>query len=151
MATRDDICCIPHCATRRSARFKVQLCDSHMLEVFNEMRHAIGAAIDGLPLRGQPPRVEPRQGYVYFADFGDLVKIGYSVNPKMRVRSLGGKLIGYQPGTFKDERAFHFRFGAYWAHGEYFRNEGSLAEYVNLIREGDTPNPHPKVDIDPQT
>lgn len=145
MATRNPNCCIPHCPAKRSGKFEAPLCDRHVYKVHGEVQEMINAVRSG-ELRMQheherEPYVPP-PGFVYIAETKDgLIKIGYSINPKNRMHSLRTSLICRTPGTLRDEKAMHHHFGKHWAHGEYFRNEGELAEYVDALRSGRLANP----------
>lgn len=80
--------------------------------------------------------------YVYFIQCGNFIKIGCSANPEERVNQLrrGGKalrpsvwegnpfLIGYVPGTKKDERGLHTDFKNLHDRGEWFRAAPELTE-----------------------
>lgn len=74
---------------------------------------------------------------VYFARFGDYVKIGFSSRPERRVREVRRDQIVY-PGDFdhsldgelvlvvpfcrmRDERNMHMLFARHWVVGEWFR------------------------------
>jgi hypothetical protein len=77
--------------------------------------------------------VHPRRGdagKVYFAQIGQLVKIGYSTNVSQRMKDIRATLIHAYPGSLRDERAAHLRFGAQYERGELFRPEGELADFL---------------------
>ncbi|MCC6824020.1 MAG: GIY-YIG nuclease family protein [Verrucomicrobia subdivision 3 bacterium] len=67
------------------------------------------------------------QGFVYFIRGGDLVKIGWSTNPRLRLSQLQTasaerlRIIGVTPGTRGDERALHGTFASLRVRGEWFR------------------------------
>jgi len=81
-------------------------------------------------------RAEQEHGYVYFMRSGNVVKIGFSTNPRGRVKSLRTarpeasficKIVKGGPAT---ERKFHERFAAYRQAGEWFDLSGDLARYL---------------------
>lgn len=78
----------------------------------------------------QPP------GHVYFIKRRSLVKIGFSVNPTSRIKTLelqAGqkvKIIGIFPGTVEDEHALHAKFKQHRVMGEWFLNEGELQAFM---------------------
>lgn len=77
-----------------------------------------------------------RRGFVYFAVAGDAVKIGFSIKPTERVKSLQTSATEYVevvrliPGTDQTERYFHGHFERYRLRGEWFRLEGALAGFL---------------------
>jgi integrase len=77
----------------------------------------------------------PAQG-VYFILSGDLVKIGWSFNVAARLKGLQTgsskplKVVYVAPALQEDEAKFHRRFAAHRAHGEWFRIEGPLYEFL---------------------
>jgi hypothetical protein len=75
---------------------------------------------------------------VYFVAGARSVKIGHSVFPEARLQQLQTgspvalRLLGTVPGGVAEERALHERFASLRTHGEWFRCEGDLA---NFLRE----------------
>lgn len=80
------------------------------------------------------------QGEVYFITCGDgewpFVKIGYSKDIVGRMEALQPgapqklDLIGRMPGTIQVERAIHEKFSHLREHGEWFRLEDELWDFV---------------------
>ena len=142
MATRDDICCIPHCSTRRSAEFKYPLCTEHARRIYFEVRSMLDNAtvaqrVASTDLTGKGtahPRRGHSHGFVYFFLCGELVKIGWTSNVQRRARSLkADRILGCFPGTTQDEKAMHARFGHLWDRGEYFLADPELIEYAESV------------------
>lgn len=83
----------------------------------------------------------PKRGYVYFieARTAGLVKIGYASNPVDRMKSIQGmspvkvSLVGFMEGDMQDERDLHRRFAEYRSHGEWFRFEGDVYDYIKEV------------------
>jgi predicted DNA-binding transcriptional regulator AlpA len=89
--------------------------------------------------------VEPvSENLIYFVGFGSYVKIGYTTNP------IEFRLAGIQTGTPEkltvfatvkgtpgEEKALHRRFAIYRTNGEWFRNEGELADYIRSLGNAD--------------
>lgn len=79
-------------------------------------------------------------GFVYAMVSGDVVKIGYSTNPRARASQVRCNtpadidLVGYIPGTVDDERAFHARLSEWRISGEWFRLEGAVVSFVESVR-----------------
>ncbi len=77
---------------------------------------------------------------VYLIGCGEFVKIGYTrghVETRLNDMAVGCPmqltLLGQIPGSLKLERTLHKLFHLYRHRGEWFRNEGSLAEFVQLV------------------
>lgn len=76
-------------------------------------------------------------GVVYFIEANGLVKIGHTTDIIYRYRTIAATspvpvtLIGQIPGTRADERQLHARFDAYRSHGEWFKKEGELSEFLS--------------------
>lgn len=84
----------------------------------------------------------PKFGYVYFirCEKTKLVKIGFSeAFPTSRLRQLqtgsGGKLrlIAFIRAYAKRERELHAQFASHRERGEWFRLEGSFAEWLREL------------------
>lgn len=77
---------------------------------------------------------------VYFLGAGPFVKIGKATgDPSQRIDQLKTgcpfpiQVLGFVPGGRIEESLLHSRFAKYRAHGEWFRNEGALAEYLKTL------------------
>ena len=97
----------------------------------------------------------PQDSYVYFIECDGYVKIGKSVNPSSRFKTItagsgGGtifpnginlkraKLIGYVPGTEKLEKHFHFLLRKHRVDGEWFRLDSKVAKFIErTLGEGE--------------
>lgn len=72
------------------------------------------------------------EGWVYFIQGGDKVKIGWSRNVALRLSQLQTAsadelvLLGCMPGTQETERRIHEAFSALRVRGEWFRAEAGL-------------------------
>lgn len=78
-----------------------------------------------------------RDGFVYFIQCGDRIKIGFALNDvQMRLQTLqtGSPeplvLLHYEAGSERIERELHRRFKAFRHAREWFRLEGALAEFI---------------------
>lgn len=81
------------------------------------------------------------QDFVYFLLAGPFVKIGKtSGRPDSRIKELQTgcpfpiQLVGHVRGGMSKERELHRSFADYRAHGEWFRHEGALAEFIRTIK-----------------
>ncbi|MBN6054537.1 GIY-YIG nuclease family protein, partial [Nonomuraea sp. RK-328] len=72
----------------------------------------VAAEVDAAP---------PPQGYVYFIGYTDRIKIGYSINPRIRFEVFRpDDVLLVLPGTMAHERALHELFKAHRIRGEWF-------------------------------
>jgi len=85
-------------------------------------------------------------GFVYLASSGKdkrgktFVKIGYSANPKVRIKELtvaspNIKLLAYKKGSLKTERKLHRIFGGRRGKGEWFHFEETPSEVIAMFNE----------------
>lgn len=83
-------------------------------------------------------------GVVYFIACEPLgaVKIGYTGgSPASRLASLQTgsptklKLLAYFPGSLDDERRLHLAFKSLHIHGDWFRREWKLADFIGYLDE----------------
>lgn len=94
------------------------------------------------PSRPRPKSKPSRTDHVvYFLRAGPFVKIGKSVgDPRGRMQALKTgcpypiEILAFVNGGLKEERALHKRFAHLREHGEWFRHEGALAEYVKALQ-----------------
>ena len=76
------------------------------------------------------------KGVVYFVRGYDMVKIGWTMNVKGRLRDLqtGSPVplvvLCSEPGGPERESQLHARFARYRSHGEWFRLRGDVLDYV---------------------
>jgi hypothetical protein len=94
-----------------------------------------------------------RFGWVYFIDaMGlNLTKIGWSMRPEGRLRSLeleapiNMRLFSAFPGSISDEAALQRIFRDLRVKGEWFRHEGELQVLVSKVVEAYGPDPWNRV------
>lgn len=103
-------------------------------------RRPLLTAVDyPLPIVGGSDGV--RGGYVYFLDGGDVVKIGWSINPANRICELQTahgsplKLVAFFHGaSIAAERETHARFKRYRRNGEWFQWSDAIYAHVLELR-----------------
>lgn len=89
-------------------------------------------------------------GRVYFITDGELIKIGYSGAPTVRLKGLQSdngrelEIIRTVPGTFEDESRLHAQFAHIRVRGEWFQATPDLVEFA---RTGVLAPPPPKYDL----
>lgn len=75
-----------------------------------------------------------RNGLIYFAQFGDRIKIGFSTDVTGRMKSIPhDKVLALIPGSFASERALHKKFDAIRITGEWFANDPRLTSYIATL------------------
>lgn len=78
----------------------------------------------------------PKQGYIYVIDCAGHIKIGYSTTPQMRLNNLRSSspfeitVLRIFEGTLEEEQALLGKFAAHRLRGEWFKQEGALAEWI---------------------
>lgn len=80
------------------------------------------------------------KGFIYYAICGERLKIGYSENPRVRLEALklefpGVRLISAHPGSKKEEKALHMKWGYLWIEGEWFSFNEELKYYLDSTKE----------------
>lgn len=146
-------CCWPGCGTDLYGP-EPPLCSQHLYEAYKFGRAHIEAireaaykdtpfADEPLP---QPRKREPRpvkppyvpatrrmdqQGQVYFVRFSDRIKIGFSTNVEVRLRTVPhDEIMAMIPGTMRDEKRCHAAFAHLRENGEWFRMEQDLVDFI---------------------
>lgn len=106
---------------------------------------------DGMPVtrigaRHYYERGDPDRGIVYFiaADSVGMVKIGMTSNLEQRLIDLrvacpvSLRVVYHRPGGRWMESDYHKKFAAYRSHGEWFRFEGELRSFIEImVREAE--------------
>lgn len=93
-------------------------------------------------------------GRVYFAQMGDMVKIGWSLTPHKRVRHIQTSapgpvtVLGTLRGSRETEREMHRRFAHLRRHGEWFR---ATEELLSLIPWLCSPSAQAEARLDQRT
>ncbi|MFD0902346.1 GIY-YIG nuclease family protein [Actinomadura sediminis] len=72
---------------------------------------------------------------VYYMRLGDLVKIGWTTNLKSRREAINPQeVMATEPGNDKVERQRHKQFADLRVHGEWFRLESPLTEWIDQLK-----------------
>lgn len=77
---------------------------------------------------------------IYFIYHDGHIKIGSSVDPWKRLSSLQTahhaplEMLAVMPGEASDEHKLHQRFGRCRKHGEWFRDDRMLRQYIDEVR-----------------
>lgn len=84
-------------------------------------------------------------GRVYFITDGELIKIGYSGAPEVRLSDLqthSGReleILKTIPGTYEDERRLHTQFSHLRVRGEWFQSDPELLDFIAGRPKPDVP------------
>ncbi len=77
-------------------------------------------------------------GFVYAIVAGDLVKCGWSRDPKKRATKVrtdnaGAELLGFVPATREQESELHSLLSPWRVVGEWFKREGAVLHFLSLL------------------
>lgn len=95
-----------------------------------------------------------RGGFIYFITDGEALKIGFSGAPDQRLRDLQAasprelRIMAKFHGKMSDEQALHQKFGHLRLRGEWFKDNGEIAEHIESLA-AKKPD-HPDFDFDPK-
>ena len=147
----DSICHWGRCEAPINRDLNVPLCTRHAIRTYREVSDYIKSVPDALVrmLGSDPDRIADRapkpstarQGFgkapgtIYFARSGDLIKIGFTTNLHRRMAELRpDEVLATLPGTMRDEKALHHRFGPHWVDGEWFRMGDDLMSHIAQLQ-----------------
>jgi hypothetical protein len=128
------------------------LCETHLLKIQAEMRHEfywersarkydlLAEAADKIPVPKKSPQV-------YFIRAGHRIKIGFSINPGMRLTSIRSgmckaphgldtskaRIVALEPGGRERELELHQQFAHLREAGEWFRRAPELNTYIDQM------------------
>lgn len=129
-------CCYPNCLAPITTKVDQPICDRHAVEIYRAvssvMQSQAGAVV---PFKGsgraRPAGGATVTGVVYFVQFGERIKIGFTTDLRTRMGHLPhDRLIGTLPGTRHDERAMHRRFASHRITGEWFAAVPEITDYI---------------------
>lgn len=84
--------------------------------------------------RSNRPMPPPGPRYVYYLVNGTRIKIGVSVNPRLRGQTMGEYIAAVEPGGYELERSRHKQFEHLRAFGEWFEMAPDLIAHVEAMR-----------------
>lgn len=136
--TTTETCCYPWCESAQTEHTSLPLCNRHIVKVYRQAQNIIRDAMPELePAQYRRSRFEmDTPGVVYFIRLGSLVKIGFTTALAQRLRDLPfEEVLGVKPGTMRDEKDLHSRFGHLRQTGEWFRAEPDLLDFIASVSE----------------
>jgi hypothetical protein len=138
------LCCVPGCFGDVLELAPIPLCGHHLRKAYefaaglvNERWSMALAEVQAADRAAEPVIVDvvkrdvKLDGYVYFIRFSDRIKIGWSSDPTHRLRNLPhDEVMAIIPGTMADEQGYHKQFAELRVHGEWFRAEQDLQDFI---------------------
>jgi len=130
----------------------VPLCETHLLKVQAELRHEFhwersAKKYELLSQAADKFQVPKKSPQVYFIRAGRRVKIGFSVNPDMRLTSIRAgmckaprgldtskaRIVALEAGGRDRELELHQQFAHLREAGEWFRRAPELTDYIDRL------------------
>jgi hypothetical protein len=141
-------CLAPGCASTAIGEYGIFLCEVHAVKAYVRitrlardrgwnMRKATEQSERKRAEESLAARHAQRHGYeraeqvVYFALFGERIKIGTTTNPARRLANLPyEEILCVIPGDRTTEREMHRRFAAHRIQGEWFHDCQEIRAYI---------------------
>lgn len=141
---RDATCVWDDCADEPHTELAAPLCMDHakkltvqvMLLTSNKISH-VSKRMDNKTEAAHKPdkltRATPH-GLVYFIQFADRIKIGFTTDLDNRLKNLPhDRILALVPGTVSTEKQFHNMFKDLRITGEWFAMHRKLLDYIGTI------------------
>jgi hypothetical protein len=132
----DNFCCWPTCNANVD---DFPLCKRHQIKVYVRVQDQLSTLGDEMIRYAKAnPRPDGRTHRVYFVRYRDRIKIGYSIDPRERIKAHPvDEILAVVPGGRAAERAFHLQWAHLRENGEWFRAEQELLEYARGLADED--------------
>jgi hypothetical protein len=139
----DVICAAVKCDADVETEAPVPLCGVHLRVAFayvleNAEQHCGGLTEQPLvryPQVKTPGATLDKPGWVYFIEKNELIKIGWSAEPRKRFSVLQpNRVLHLMRGTVRDERKCHAAFAHLREQGEWFRIEPDLLAFISSLK-----------------
>lgn len=136
-------CCWPDCRGWAPQDLSVPMCWPHARTVAEDFTRSMDDYLQKEETRQAERKVERlanpvRKGDVYYLRVDGLIKIGFSSDVWMRMRSYPptAKLLAVERGTEETERERHGQFRLELEHGrEWFRESPELTAWIAKVRD----------------
>lgn len=140
-AYKERVCITDKCDSEVPEGITTMLCVEHLRHAWASYELLKGTDADEFrkPARSNvSPKNHDARGFVYFAQVGRYVKIGWASDVQRRMTALkASALYTYFPGTRADEKSLHVTFRKYLADGaEYFHPTPTLMKYIKELQAG---------------
>lgn len=132
----DQFCCWPTC---NAQTVDFPMCKRHQIKVYVRISQQLDVLKDEMVRHAKAnPRPDGRTHSVYFVRYRDRIKIGYSIDPRERIKAHPvDEILAVVPGGRAAERAFHVQWAHLRENGEWFRAEPELLEYARSLADED--------------
>lgn len=137
------VCVFKGCQDKPNPELSAPLCMEHakkltvqvMLLTSNTIRPITGKMNNRAIDRLAPKRERAsKPGLVYFVQFGDRIKIGYTTNLDRRMEAVpNDKILALVAGSMADERKYHAKFDDIRITGEWFANDPRLTDFIKTL------------------
>lgn len=132
-------CCFPNCHSTATVKVKLPLCDRHMVRAYRAVQSLMTpaarlAAVERIVEESEEDLNRP--GVVYFVQFADRVKIGFTTDLARRMHTVPhDRILATFAGTYGDEGALHRRFEHLNIKGEWFRMGDDLMAHIDQVKQ----------------
>lgn len=138
-AYAERVCIADKCGKEVPEGITTMLCVDHLRKAWAAYELIKGTDADTFRAPAKPrtdPHCHDARGFVYFAQVGRYVKIGWTSDVKRRMSKLKASCVYHTfPGTRADEKALHVTFRKYLADGaEYFHPTPVLMKYIKELQ-----------------
>jgi hypothetical protein len=133
------ICNMEHCSREASDRVGIALCERHLEKAWAAYQVVMGATVpDAKPDAKRDVKSLDARGTVYVVRVQDMIKIGWTSDPKTRMRDLkADAILHYQAGTRRDEYKLQGQCMDHLVKGrEWFDTSPAMIQFVKDLRLG---------------
>ena len=133
------ICNMEQCQRDASDRVGIALCERHIEKAWAAYQVLMGANVpDKLPDPERDRKSLDAPGVVYVIRVQDMIKIGWTSDPKRRMSDLQpDAILHYQAGSRRDEYKLQGRCMDYLVKGrEWFDTSPAMIQFVKDLRLG---------------
>lgn len=130
-------------AVNRDSEYRAELFRRSMVDD-REYNDDIAEVVEKQRAKNAEQRLAQDRGYatwkadptwVYFMRHDQIIKIGYSKNPRKRAAALASaEILATEPGGVERESQLHAMFRAHRLHGEWFKPAPELLDYIDELR-----------------
>lgn len=134
-----DLCNMDHCESATSDRVGIALCERHIEKAWAAYQVLMGADVpERMPDPVRDVKSLDARGTVYVIRVQDMIKIGWTSNPKTRMQDLkADAILHYQAGTRRDEYKLQGQCMDHLVKGrEWFDTSPAMIQFVKDLRLG---------------